>query len=360
MAHEVEEKYGDFKSADAVRGIGPFMLQKYEPGVKSTFVKNPNYWRKGLPYLDNIEWIYLKDKGTILSLFRVGKVDIPYYDARIGRADVPSFRQTNPNYHIVFWPWLAVRTLAFRLDKKGAPWTDVRVRRAMSMAIDRKRWVETLLEGEGWTDPGPVPAPMKEWKLPTDQLGPGKKYLEYNPQEAERLLAEAGYPNGFKATVTNFPGYGPEYVEDLQLLARFLKDIGIELEIVNEEYGNYISGSFLGKYEDMTWGPSSVFTEVDSYLYFFFKSGEKANRSHVNDPKLDELVLAQRRTLDKAKRKEIIDEIQRYAAEQVYYIYTPYPKNIAAWPPWVKGYWPKNSFDRGTQLQRVWIDQSAR
>jgi peptide/nickel transport system substrate-binding protein len=355
LAKEVEDKYGDFKGAESLIGVGPFMLEKYEPGIKSTFVKNPDYYNKGLPYLDKIEWLYIKDKATQLSLFRAGKLDIPYYDSRIGRADVPSFRSSNPNYPIVHWPWLAVRTLCFRLDKP--PFSDVRVRRAMSMSIDRKKWVDALLEGHGWTDPGPVPAPMKEWKLPTSELGPGAKYLEYNPKEARKLLAEAGYPKGFKTKVTQYPGYGPEYTEDLELTVRFLKEIGIDVQIINEEYGRYISGSYLGKFDEMSWGPCSLFTEVDSYLYGFYKSGHATNRSHVNDPKLDAMLVAQRRAIDKKERKKIIDDIQRHCAEQVYYIYTPYPKNVASWTPWVKDYAPKNCFDRGTQLEKVWIDK---
>jgi hypothetical protein len=65
---------------------------------------------------------------------------------------------------------------------------------------------------------------------------------------------------------TNWPGYGPEFVEELELLAYSLKAIGVEPQIVNEEYGNYIRGSFLGKFDEASWGPSSVLTEGDGYL----------------------------------------------------------------------------------------------
>ncbi len=137
----------------------------------------------------------------------------------------------------------------------------------------------------------------------------------------------------------------------------FLKQVGVELSIVNEEYGNYIRGSYLGKYEETTWGPSSIFTEVDGYLYNFFKTGQPNNRSHVSDTKLDVMLDAQRRYIAKSSRKKVIDDIQRHAADQVYYLYTPYPKNVASWTPWVKNYQPKNSFDRGAQLEVVWIDK---
>ena len=242
-----------------------------------------------------------------------------------------------------------------RTDKP--PFSDVRVRRALSMAVDRKKWVQQYLEGQGFEDHGPVPASMPEWKLHAKDLGEGAKYLEHNPALAKKLLAEAGFPNGFKAKCTNWPGYGPEYVEELELLAYNLKSIGVELQIVNEEYGNYIRGSFLGKYDEATWGPSSIFTEVDGYLYNFYSTGQPNNRSHVSDTQLDVMLDAQRRYTAKSSRKKAIDDIQRYIAERVYYVYTPYPKNVSSWTPWVKNYGPKNSFDRGAQLEVVWLDK---
>jgi peptide/nickel transport system substrate-binding protein len=308
-----------------------------------------------LPYLDKEERLFVKDRSTQLSLFRAGQVDIPFYDSRIPRSDVASFKKSNPAYPIVYWDWLANRTLAMRTDKP--PFSDVRVRRALSMAIDRKKWVAQYLDGQGFEDHGAVPGPMREWKLPAKDLGEGAKYLEYNPAAAKKLLAEAGFPNGFKAKCTHWPGYGPEYVEDLELLAFNLKQIGVELQIVNEEYGNYIRGSFLGKYDETSWGPSSIFTEVDGYLYNFYKTGQPNNRSHVSDTQLDVMLDAQRRYTAKSSRKKVIDEIQRYTAERVYYVYTPYPKNVASWTPRVKNYGPKNSFDRGAQLEVVWLDK---
>ena len=352
---EVEEKMGDFKAAESLIGCGPFVLERYEPGVKAVFARNPNYYQKGLPHLDKVEWLFVKDRSSQLSLFRAGQVDIPFYDSRIPRSDVASFKKSNPAYPIVYWDWLANRTLAMRTDKP--PFSDVRVRRALSMAVDRKKWVAQYLEGQGYEDHGAVPAPMREWKLPAKDLGDGAKYLEHNPTAAKKLLAEAGFPSGLKVKCTHWPGYGPEYVEDLELLAFNLKQIGVELQIVNEEYGNYIRGSFLGKYDETTWGPSSIFTEVDGYLYNFYKTGQPNNRSHVSDTQLDVMLDAQRRYTAKSSRKKVIDEIQRYTAERVYYIYTPYPKNVASWTPRVKNYGPKNSFDRGAQLEVVWLDK---
>lgn len=350
---EVEDKLGGFKAAESLIGCGPFVLERYEPGVKAVFARNPSYYAKGLPHLDKVEWLFVKDRATQLSLFRAGQVDLPFYDARIPRSDVASFKKSNPTYPVVFWDWLGLRTLAFRTDK--APFHDARVRQAFSLAVDRKKWLGHFLEGQGWADPGPVP--MREWKLPAAQLGEGAKWLQHNPALAKKMLAEAGFPNGMKVKCTNWPGYGPEYVEELELLAVGLKQIGVELQIVNEDYGSYIRGSFLGKFDEASWGPSSPFTEVDGYLYNFFRTGQPNNRSHVADTELDVMLDAQRRYTSRSSRKKIIDDIQRHTADRVYYVYTPYPKNVSAWTPWVKNYGCKNSFDLGAQLEVVWLDR---
>jgi peptide/nickel transport system substrate-binding protein len=350
---EVEDRLGDFRAAESLVGCGPFMLERYEPGVKAVFARNPTYYEPGLPHLDKVEWLFLRDRSTQLSLFRAGQVDIPFYDGRIPRLDVGSFRKSHPGYPVVYWDRLAVRTLAMRTDKP--PFNDVRVRRALSLAVDRKKWVSQHLEGQGYEDPGPVPSPMREWKLPTRALGEGARYLEHDPALARKLLAEAGFPGGLKLKCTNCPGYGPEYVEDLELLAFNLKQIGVELQILNEEYGQYIRSSFLGNFDEVSWGPSSLFTEVDGYLYNFFRGGQPGNRSHVADTQLDVLLEAQRRYTSRSSRKKVIDDIQRHAAAQVYYVYTPCPKNVSSWTPRVKNYGPKNSFDRGAQLEVVWL-----
>ena len=94
------------------------------------------------------------------------------------------------------------------------------------------------------------------------------------------------------------------------------------------------------------------------YLYGFYRSGQRSNRSHVADPALDAMLDAQRRATSRSSRRAVIGDIQRHASAQVYYLYTPCPKHASSWTPWVKNYGPKNSFDRGAQLEVVWIDKA--
>src|SRR2546430_8663851 len=98
---------------------------------------------------------------------------------------------------------------------------DVRVRRAISMAIDRQGIIEAVyIRGE------PTPAIARgatEWSLPIDQLGEGARYYQYDPKEARRLLAEAGFAKGFKAPISTTNGHGPDLPDTVQLVQRYLK-----------------------------------------------------------------------------------------------------------------------------------------
>ena len=113
-----------------------------------------------------------------------------------------------------------------RVDKP--PFNDVRVRRALSLALDRKGWVARHLGGEGFEDDGPVPSPMRQWKLKAADLGAGAKSLEHDPALARRLLSEAGFPNGLRVRCTTWPGHGPEHVEDLEILVSEVTLAGLD------------------------------------------------------------------------------------------------------------------------------------
>ena len=131
---------------------------------------------------------------------------------------------------LVYQDYLSTVTnavLYLRTDRP--PFNDVRVRRALSMAIDRQGIIEAVyLRGE------PTPAIARgatEWSLPIDQLGEGVRYYQYDPKEARRLLVDAGVAKGWKTTITTTNGYGPDLLDAVQLVQRFLKEVGIEAEL---------------------------------------------------------------------------------------------------------------------------------
>jgi len=125
------------------------------------------------------------------------------------------------------------------------------VRRAIALAVNRQSVIEAVQEGMGVLNP-PLRAFLKDWALPVDQLGEGARYYQHDPAEAKRLLAEAGYPQGFPASL-RFTGYGSTALADiLQLVLKDLKEIGIAAKLDQKEYGAYIASCFYGKFDGMS------------------------------------------------------------------------------------------------------------
>ncbi|MEK7837559.1 MAG: ABC transporter substrate-binding protein [candidate division NC10 bacterium] len=239
------------------------------------------------------------------------------------------------------------------------PFNDVRVRRAVSLAIDRKAWNDALLFGEGCIDSGPIPCAMTDWKLDAAKMDPAKvkTLVGYDPAEAKRLLAQAGHPKGFTTPMFNWPGYVSPWRSYYELAAEALGKVGITVELKPEEYGKYISTTYLGKFEKMAMGPSTPFTEVDDFLYGTHFPEQPNNRSSVADAELNKLLVAQRRELDPKKRKEIVDEIQRYLADKQYYVYVPQWPQYVSHPPYVKGFKHHDGYGLGLRLMYTWLDK---
>ena len=357
LPREAEEKFKDFNHPDAVIGTGPFVLKSYDKGVRVTFERNPDYFMKGLPYLDGVVIEITPDAAARLSLLRAGRVELPHIWGWLSPEEGKSLQKTNPEMVITPTVVTAQGVIYMRTDQP--PFNDVRVRRALSLAIDRKGWNDALLFGEGCIDSGPVPCAMKEWKLEAAKMDPAKaRYLTgYDPQEAKKLLAEAGHARGFTTPMFHWPGYIPPWRSYYELAADNLGKVGITVELKPEEYGKYIATTYLGKYEKMAMGPITPFTEVDDFLYGAHFPEQPNNRSHVADAALNKLLVAQRREMDPAKRREIVHEIQRYVADKAYYIYLPTWPQYVAHPPYVKGFKHHDGYGLGMRLVFTWLDK---
>jgi peptide/nickel transport system substrate-binding protein len=235
------------------------------------------------------------------------------------------------------------------------PFNNVLVRRAISMAIDRQSLIDAVfIKGQ----PTPAIAPgLTEWSLPIDQLGPGAKYYQYDPEEAKRLLAEAGHDKGFKTQLSFTGGYGRDLLDVVQLVQQYLKDVGIEVELKQQEYGAYMATTFAGKYDGMAIGPIAIAWEPDSALYGMYAPDYPRNSGHINDPELLSMLNEQRRTPDLTARRKLIFDIQRRIAEQQYYVFTISLTYTCSWQPYVKNYAPNLSFDYGGRVAALWLDK---
>lgn len=357
LPREVEEKLKDFNRPEAMIGSGPFMVKAYQKGVKIEFERNPDYYLKNQPYLDGVVIEITPDSTARLALLRSGKVDMGHMWGYMVPEEAKSLKQTNPEMVMTPTMVLGNGILYFRTDQ--APFNDVRVRRAISLAIDRKSWNDSLHYGEGCVDSGPVPCALKEWKLDAAKMDPAKaKYLVgYDPAEAKRLLAEAGFANGLTTPMYHWPGYAPPWRTYYDLAAADLAKIGVTVEFKPEEYGKYISTTYLGKFEKMAMGPQAPGNEVDDWLFSGFFPEQPHNRSHVADAELNKMLAAQRRELDPQKRLTIVHDIQRYLVDKAYYVYLPTSPQYITHAPQVKGFKHHDGFSLGHRLMFTWLER---
>jgi peptide/nickel transport system substrate-binding protein len=354
IAPEVVQQFGDLKKAESAIGTGPFILERYDPNVKTVFKRNPDYYRKDQPYVDAVEWLVIPDESTGLAMYRTGQIDCgPGINWAVRQQDLEALKKTHPQLRYQDYLSQSGSVVTMRTDMP--PFTDGRVRRAISHAMDRQALIEAV-----WGRGAPTPAVSRglvEWSLPIDQLGAGAKYYQYDPKEAQRLLAEAGFPKGFKTQLTVTSGLGRDRVDEAQLVQGYLKDVGIEAELKIQEYGAYVATTVQGKFEGMVDGPIGVVWEPDGRLYRAYASDSSRNVGHVNDATLTAMLKEQRRTKDLEARKQLIFDIQRHVAEQQYYVYLNSNTITTSWQPYVKNFAPNHSFDYGNRAAALWLER---
>jgi len=171
------------------------------------------------------------------------------------------------------------------------PFNDLRVRQAISLAIDRQGMIDATQEGVGIFNPA-VPAALKEWSLPIAQLGEGARYFKHDPAEARRLLAAAGYPGGFPGSVC-FTTYGSTVLTDnAQLILKYLKDVGIDAKAGPREYGSFISSCYYRQVRFHDVRPADAVRGARQLRLRHVLPGRAKNQSHVDDPVVTDFLIA--------------------------------------------------------------------
>jgi peptide/nickel transport system substrate-binding protein len=355
VAPEAVEKFTDLRKSEAVIGTGPWMLERHDSKVRTVFRRHPEYFVKGLPYVEHVEAIDFNDPAPRLAAFVTGQIDAgpEFPGMMIRQHDFDVVKQKRPQTRFVRFPSNVMTHIGMRTDKP--PFNDIRVRKAMSLALDRKA-INDAIAPLGAVKNPPVPAGLTAWAIPFDQLGEGARYHEYDPKTAKRLLKEAGHANGF-ATTLDYATYGSqELIDSVQMTVKFFKDVGIEVTVNEKPYAAYFASAYQGKYEGLMMGPQ--FPALDPYNFLAqYLPGEPKNQSHVNDPALTDMIVNSSRTLDEKKRRKLVYDIQKYIAKQVYYLRLDSGIYIAALDPALKDFGPNLGYDYGGRLMAAWWDK---
>lgn len=338
---------GEFDFDRAAIGTGPFILEVYEENVEAVFARNPNFYEEGKPYIDKFVYKVVPDQGARIAGFRTGNSD---EIGAISPEDWESILRTNPDT-VKTIEMMATHTLLF-LNSEREPFDDLRIRKAVSLAIDRQNAVDSIFGGGEVA--GPVNPSLGDWALPLEER---EELQPYDPEKAKELLAEAGYPDGFNTKLMTTDGYGEQVVRMAQWIVEDLKAVGINAEIEMTEYATYYTDRWPNKNYDMGVGYQSLLQEADEWLYGQFHTEGAHNWFGTSNPELDEMLEKQRKILDVDERRAEVHDIQRYILEHVINpipVVTQY--SLVPVAPRIKNREPHGSYGN-IHLKDVWIDQ---
>jgi peptide/nickel transport system substrate-binding protein len=335
-------------------GTGPFKLKNYVRGSHIELERNPDYWKKGLPYMDGIKYFIIKDTSARAKAIRSGRVDVEFRGLPPSEAD--AVKQQLSDRVVVAYP-RAISSWGVSLNVDKKPFDDVRVRQALSLAIDRYDMAKTLAPLTGLDTVGGLMHPDSEWSLSPEVLQqmPGfAKDHEANLRQAKRLLAEAGYPEGFKTVLTNRNVKLP-YIDLAVYLISSWKKIGVEAEHKVEESATW-SQSRVNRDFELLVDPYGSATNGDpDELMDKFITGGSENFGRFSAPVADALFKQQAREMNEQKRAELVKEMQKEILQKAWRIQGLWWTRVEVRSARVRNYEPQPSHWMNRRLEDVWL-----
>jgi peptide/nickel transport system substrate-binding protein len=334
-------------------GTGPFTLADWKVEQQMVFKKNPNYWKKGLPYVDEVVIRTIPDEANIVAALRAGQIHHAFIEDNKNwtllkdEKALTGYRSSRLGYDYLN---ISANRVNAPADK---PWPlkDIRVRQAISYAVDRSAILRVAAAGFGRLT-APATAPMKQWQIPEDQW---MKYYKPDLDKAKKLLADAGYPNGFSVKLCVIPTF-PTMVNGAPVVAANLKRIGINVEIENVEYAVWIK-RWLAKDFDMTMNTTPGYGDPDTAFFRALHATKGQNWNSSSPSDLDGMLEEGRRTFDQKRRKEIYDKVQIMILEQVPHLWLFSADHIDFSQNYVKG-WVQHPTTNLYGFDRVWLDKA--
>jgi peptide/nickel transport system substrate-binding protein len=350
-------------------GTGAFqMVGDYEYKLGVDYVANPDYWDtdsagRQLPFLNGQQVRVIGDATARCAAFRTGKID--YGCSIANREGADALMKTNPTMIIQEYtlPYSSANT-GFRHDKE--PWSDVRVRRAMALAVD---WNTMSLSLFG-VPANPWVAISGAWygeatnDLATLNGHTSGNWYSYDPERAKALLAEAGYPDGFKTTLEYFP-YNPSHTEAHELKQAYWKDIGVDVEIKSMDYSVFRANLDNGSWTDIG-GWTFIYPYASSLegaiLDLKPGFGQNENTGFITDDVLIDLVdQVFAAYADQDKRFALMKQIRSRYLDQVYSLPWPWGHTMVPFAPRLRDFNPNNSALVSSDMRpynTLWIDDA--
>lgn len=337
-------------------GSGPFAFKAWQPGVKWTFERHDNYFVPGQPHIDRIDYVVISEGSTQLAALIAGQLNmVRDFDENLS----VQAQKSIPGVQMVRCPGVAGSPAALWMDTSSPPFNDVRVRRAVSMAINQKGIIDTLLNGRGALS-GVLPVATAYGLAIGDYPPEVRRYLEYNPAEAKKLLAEAGYASGFETVVNFTPRYEPPAPMIAEAVVSMLNDVGIKAKLNMMEYTLFQRTVLVAKYPAGQMALSNLSNgtpEAPLALTAFWSKAGSSNRSMVIDPDYDKLFEEFRASGEEAKRTDLARRMQVMVADKAYRAHLPVAESTMLARPGVHFTWVgRDSFEYNEMMGSIWIE----
>jgi len=288
---------GEKNFANNPIGSGPFKLEKWGKGEKIVLVKNSYYWQPGKPHIDGVEFYIEPEDNTRMLKLQNGELDIA--------ANVPfnMIKTFEKNKDIDIQVTNVLRSDFILMNTTKKPFNDIKVRHALNLAIDKEQIIQTILFGMGKIAKSSLPI-MKYYN---HDIVP----YESNLEKAKKLLTEAGYPDGFSATLLVISGQ-PVANQTAVVVQDAYRKLGIDLKISVLEGGTHWETTKSGNYDMALSYCTSDTIDPDQIVGFTMLTPGRADSYHTrySDPKINELFEKGRKVLDSPEREAIYKEIQ--------------------------------------------------
>lgn len=360
LPKEFVDKFPDGLVTEGMVGTGPYLPTEFKNQQLMSFKKNPDYWKKDskgnqLPYLDEVSFVVFTDEQSRLASFRARQIDTA--PSGISASSVDAIKRDIPNAKVLNTPSASVTN--YRFNVKAPPFQDVRVRKAIHLAIERHQMLELLAEGRGFVS-GAVTPLFKEQANTTDWLmsQPGyRKDKKQDIEEARRLLKEAGYGDGLTINVMH-ANATTNAGDWLSLFTDQLKPINVTVKGEIVDYaGVWVPRSTNGEFEVSNLG--HVFNvDVDSLFSAHLHSKGGRNYGKFSDAKLDELIDKQRATINPEERKRLVREAEQHVLDTVPMAFLYQTASTYLVQPWVHNFTngPVSGHDYAS-VETAWVEK---
>ncbi len=356
---------GAYDPAKTAIGSGPYLLDSATPDVAYIYKKWSDYWDKSLGHVDTVKLAIVPDPQQQLAQFSAGNID------EIIMAtpdDLATAQQRNPKAMLMTEPNASSTPMYFALGEPTSPFQDIRIRRALSMAIDRQTMSKVIYQGKGQFMVF-LPSYLGKWALTIDQLpADTQQYYKYNPSEAKKLLEAAGAANASYKFVylTGSPtpnSFGsPLWNKVCDTLVNMLQQVGLKITSVQQDYAkDYVDaghgsrqGYFPGDYILLAGTAPSY--DADETIFNHMDSRSTSNAERLKDPTLDGMIDQERTKTNEDDRLKAILDIERYMADKMYTVPSVGRDQWVLVNPRVQNYSPSTSLSLVTETYaKLWV-----